>query len=264
MPGTASSTRSFTWLFAVLAVCSSLVNADDPINGRVSPVLEIEVIDPGVDARGNPAVVLHDVDGGTVVDIPPTVLVHRYYYTGDRSFRGPNLPGGPSIVVANHPRTGERVYVPVQMLPGSPIVHYTHCGIEFDYGETGINVVFPILGAPRTKIRKGRKITTRVADALQWEEFQNFRENKVRGRVSPMKRVGLLAEGALLSAEEIVRPITQPAKQIVRLIPGVVALTDPQTEVVNAEKVYAHNAETRRKLREHRTRLDDLDQRTLR
>lgn len=247
------------WLIA-----SRQASADDLRNGRVSPVLEIEVIDPGVDAQGNPAVVLHDVEDGTIVDIPPTVLVHRYYYTGDRRFRGPNLPGGPSIVVANHPRTGERVYVPVQLLPGSPMVHYTHCEIEFDYGETGISVVFPMIGQPRTKIRSGRKLTSRVADALQWEELQKKRENKVRGRISPAKRVAIFAEGALLTAEEWTRPITQPAKQIVRLIPGVVALTDPETEVENARRVYAHNAETERKLLQFRTQLDDIDQATVR
>ena len=99
---------------------SELVHAQAR-SAHVPPVLEIEVIDPGVDARGNPAVQLHNVGSGTVVDIPPTILVHKYYYTGDRSFQGPSLPGGPSIVVAAHPRTGDRTYVPVQLLPGAPL-----------------------------------------------------------------------------------------------------------------------------------------------
>src|SRR5437016_1193792 len=69
----------------------------------VPPTLEIEVLDPNVDPRGNPAVVTkpscvrtcHGPEGRLTVDIPEVVLVHRYYYTGDRTFQGPFLPGGP-------------------------------------------------------------------------------------------------------------------------------------------------------------------------
>src|SRR5262245_125102 len=81
----------------------------------VPPDLEIEVLDPNVDPRGNPTVVTRPAaiptgmgaSGRVIVDIPPTVLVHRYYYTGDRSFQYKMLPGGPCIVVASHPKTGE-------------------------------------------------------------------------------------------------------------------------------------------------------------
>src|SRR5258707_834397 len=66
----------------------------------VPPGLEIEVLDPNVDPRGNPAVVTRPGPMGAIlVDIPPTVLVHRYYYTGDRSFQARLLPGGPCVVV---------------------------------------------------------------------------------------------------------------------------------------------------------------------
>src|SRR5437870_1587189 len=73
----------------------------------VPPALEIEILDPNVDPRGNPAVLTRPAtvltctgpEGRVVVDIPPTVLVHRYYYTGDRSFQARLLPGGPCIVV---------------------------------------------------------------------------------------------------------------------------------------------------------------------
>jgi hypothetical protein len=122
----------------------------------VPPTLEIAVLDPNADPLGNPAIELYPSQryGGRLeVDIPPVVLVHRYYYTGDRSFQGPMLPGGPSIVVCNHPRNGGRCYIPVQMLPGAPTVHYTSCGIEYDYGRNGIKVAFGLLGRPRITYR---------------------------------------------------------------------------------------------------------------
>ena len=45
---------------------------------RVIPSLEIEILDPNVDARGNPGVIVgQDASGQTQVDIAPTIMVHR-------------------------------------------------------------------------------------------------------------------------------------------------------------------------------------------
>ena len=97
---------------------------------------EIEVISPNVDPLDRPAAVIKDWSNGLkTVDIPPTVLVHKYYYTGDRSFQAQLLPGGPSIVVVNHPKTGERCYIEMQMLPGAPRVTYTSHSIERFWNE---------------------------------------------------------------------------------------------------------------------------------
>ncbi len=136
----------------------------------VPPTLEIEVLDPNVDPRGNPAVLTRPTEVWThrgpqerlAVDIPPTVLVHRYYYTGDRSFQAPLLPGGPSVVVVNHPRTGERLYLPVQMLPGAPRVTYTDSCIEYDYGTQGITIKFAWICGPKVVYRNGVPVTTQV------------------------------------------------------------------------------------------------------
>ena len=81
----------------VLALTATTARGEKPF-APVQPALEIEVLDPGVDPNGNPAVRLRDDGFGQMnVDIPPVVLVHRYYYSGDRSFQGPMLPGGPSM-----------------------------------------------------------------------------------------------------------------------------------------------------------------------
>lgn len=136
----------------------------------VPPHLEIEILDPNVDPRGNPAVKLQSRIACTrtgpeerfVVDIPEVVLVHRYYYTGDRTFQGPFLPGGPSIVVLNHPKTAERLYIPVQMLPGAPRVTYRSHSIEYDYGTQRVCIVFGLLGKPTVSHQHGVPFTTRL------------------------------------------------------------------------------------------------------
>jgi len=72
-----------------------------PASAPVPPTQEIELLDPGQSTTGIPAVqTVAGLDGMNKVEIPPTVLVHRYYPSGDRSFQGPMLPGGPMIIAA--------------------------------------------------------------------------------------------------------------------------------------------------------------------
>jgi hypothetical protein len=149
-----------TWL-AVMTLLGTAARAAQPT--PVPPTLEIEVLDPNADPLGNPAVIVRDDGyGQSIVDIPPVVLVHRYYYTGDRSFQGPMLPGGPSIVVVNDPRDGQRCYIPVQMLPGAPRVHYSGRKIEYDYGRNGISISFGLWGKPKV-VYRNHVPTTRQA-----------------------------------------------------------------------------------------------------
>lgn len=121
---------------------------------------EITILDPRVSADGKPTpMVVTGSDGHPHVDIPPTVLVHNYYYTGDRDFRGPRLLGGPCIVVVSHPHTGERLYLDVQMLPGSPRVIYRKSHIDYEFGNGRIRIHFSpkLLGCDKAKVsyRKG-------------------------------------------------------------------------------------------------------------
>lgn len=149
-------------------LCSwTVVRADRPRHAPpVPPSQEIEILDPNADPLGIPAVQLNKArceEGVQTVDIPPVVLVHRFYYTGDRNFQGPMLPGGPSVVVANHPRSGERCYINVQLLPGAPRVRYTSSSIEYDYGRELISVDFPWLGSPKVRFRNGPAMGSQIA-----------------------------------------------------------------------------------------------------
>jgi len=134
---------------------------------HVAPADEIVILDPRVDSEGKPAVVLQPGGGEpSTIDIPPVVIVHRYYYTGDRSFQGPRFPGGPSILVVSHPVSGERLYVEAQMLPGAPRITYRRDYIDYDFGKRSIRlsfghgVRFGHVSAPKIVYHRGRSLRT--------------------------------------------------------------------------------------------------------
>jgi len=153
-------------------VCGSACRAGDDDFSPVSPLDEVKVIDPRVDPEGKPrAVIQHHGNGNPYVDIPPTIIVHKYYYTGDREFQGPLIPGGPSIVVVNHPVSGERLYLEAQMLPGAPRITYRRHYIDFDFGEQAIRIRFGHLahlghaGTPTVSYREGESLAKEIAEA---------------------------------------------------------------------------------------------------
>ncbi len=156
-PGPTSGLRARVVVaVAAAALLAAQRPAEGAITASVPPTQEIEIIDPNADPAGIPAVNLepHACCGDRLaVDIPPAILVHRYYYTGDRSFQAQMLPGGPVIVVASHPIINERCYIPVQMLPGAPVVRYTGKSIEYDFGQHGISIVFGRHGPPTVTYR---------------------------------------------------------------------------------------------------------------
>jgi len=113
------------------------------VEPRVPGLNQLVVIPPGTHERGLPAVRTESVgDGYLAIDIPPTLHVHRYYYSGDQEFQGPILQGGPTIVVANHPKTGERMYVNVTLPPGAPVVSYNKKAITYVYSQSRVVVEF--------------------------------------------------------------------------------------------------------------------------
>lgn len=201
------------------------------LTAAVSPTLEIEVLDPNRDPSGNPAIsIASRPDGLLDVNIAPSIIVHRYYYTGDRSFRGPVLPGGPSIVVANHPRTGERCYVEVQMLPGSPHVHYTADRIEYDFGNRAILLDFPRTGAPKLSVRNGRPLTEKISGVLQLERVKAVAAKTGTMAKAVAKKTHLAIKGAGEAFGGMTRPITLPMQNLAMMIPGAAAMTDPALE----------------------------------
>ncbi len=188
---------------------------------RVIPSLEIEILDPNVDPRGNPGVIVgQDAWGQTQVDIAPTIMVHRYYYTGDRTFRGPDLPGGPSIIVAFHPKNGQKVYLPVQMLPGSPLVTYTAQSIEYDFGDRAVLVSFPRFGNPTVVYRNGRSFTDRLGNLVHWDKVKGVLSG--HRELDQASRMQDVSEGT----KSLAKPLVLPFQNMARYVPGVTPLMD--------------------------------------
>jgi hypothetical protein len=144
---------SVTALFAPAAVYAG----DHAKRLTVPPAQEIEILDPHVDPGGKPKVLTVATPNGLKIDIPQVVLVHHFYYTGDRKFQGPMLPGGPTIVVATHPYTNERCYIPVQMPPGAPYVSYRASHIEYNFGQQAIVVNFTCCGGTSVTVKHGHR-----------------------------------------------------------------------------------------------------------
>lgn len=172
--------------WAVLAVLAAAGGAAasglKPASAPVPATQEIEVLDPGLAPTAKPPVVLLPCpDGRQRVDLPPAVLVHRYYYTGDRTFQAQMLPGGPVIVVVSHPKTLERVHVPLTLPPGAPKVTYTAHTVRYDYGPQSVTLRFGLCGQPsviysqcsqageavKGAVANGRDLFGRLADGTK-------------------------------------------------------------------------------------------------
>ncbi len=227
-------------LFAIIASSGNVIVLSGEPFTNVPPALEIEILDPRADPLGNPAVELKPQGDTMQVEIPPVILVHRYYYSGDRSFQAQMLPGGPTIVVANHPKTGERCYIPVQMTPGAPRVTYTAKKIEYDFGRRGITIAFGLFGKPTVKYRNSEKLSRQVAKVLHSDSLVEHSKNAVTRAKSFAKRTSLVTTGALVQAKEMTRVVTLPAQHIVQVLPFGKALFSGDLEKSLTQKAMEH------------------------
>lgn len=207
------------------------------ITARVPAAMEIQILDPGRSPDGSPQVQLSENPGfATQVEIPPSIIVHRYYYTGDRTFRGPVFPGGPSIIVVNHPRTGERCYIEAAMLPGSPEIHYSQNRIEYDFGNRAVILTFPRWGGPALSVRNGRPITEKISHALHLEKVRSAASGVQTAVKTVAAKTHTAVKGTGQLMGNVARPITLPMQNIARMMPGAAALTDPNLSAKVAQE----------------------------
>jgi hypothetical protein len=254
-----NATRLLPLVMTSVVVCGLIDNAlaakRQPAN--VPPTLEIEVLDPNADSQGRPAVELHrDKCGDLIVDIPPVILVHRYFYTGDRSFQAQLLPGGPSIVVANHPRTGERCYIPVQMLPGAPRVTYTKSCIQYDFGQNGITVQFPWWGKPSVKYRSGVPLQRRIGNLVHAEHWREGAERCAEHTAAAVDHTKTVACGAAAELGDCAKVVLLPVANVIRGLPvgAVITSTDWEERLTIRAAEHERDHEIRRAEKEARRR----------
>jgi hypothetical protein len=265
--------RSAARILAVVVLTSVAIAGEHHHGGFtqpvVSPVDEITILDPGTDPEGKPSPLLYTGPGNQQqVDIPPTVIVHNYYYSGDRDFRGPVFTGGPSILVVNHPLSGERLYLPVQMLPGSPRITYRKQHIDYDFGEDRIRVRFlhPLKvcdrDTPTVSYLRGREFRETTMESAQAAGGHVRQWVDRTGIPHATHHVAAGAVGALDTSADRFRDVGRiavgPAVRIAEATPaGRLLIASPEERAARVRDEAVQRAE-------RVNRLDDLTIRTLR
>lgn len=227
-----------------------------PAAAPVPPTQEIEVLDPNVDPAGKPTVVRTgfqqpadspfdpDVPPALqppqALDVPPTVLVHKFYYTGDRTFQGPLLPGGPMIVSVNHPKTLERVYVPVTLPPGAPRVTYAGDSIRYDYGPQSVTLAFGHCGNPRVRYSQSANATEAArkkteearAGASSWVQRTGVPQGLQRFKAGAKSAAGAVADGI----HDAGKFVADTASNLFQFVPGAQALKSTPEDAAAREQ----------------------------
>ena len=235
------------------AICVSL-QAQEP---RVPGLLELVVYRPGIHDRGLPKAILEDIkrhktgdveDGaeaeeeivGQEIIIPPTVHVHRYYYSGDKEYQGPIVNGGPTLVVAKHPETGQQMYVEVVLPTGAPLIAYNKNSITYVYTAQRVSVNFKHSRRnPNRAIVEyhgGRGVKRRVHEHLS-NHLQKTRQHlqpsptveSIKSACS--KSHSALKDGAA-TTRNAVKTVCGGLKSVVSVFPGVTPLLNPSDDAV--------------------------------
>lgn len=188
---------------------------------------ELVIYDPGLHERGLPAITFEPTADGLNVDIAPIVHVHRYYYSGNKEYQGPLIDGGPTIVVANHPKTGERLYIDVMLPAGAPIIEYDASTITYAFPDRRVVLHFSCC--------QTEKVTVKYLSGKGWvRKFHDFKQEKreeCRTAVRQSALVGATKEvcedvskvavGAVGVAGTAATSVVETGTKIVRAFPGV-------------------------------------------
>lgn len=236
-----------------------------PAAAPVPPGQEIEVLDPNVDPTGKPLAkvtsfappafdaqypVLPAALPQQQVDVPPAVLVHKFYYTGDRTFQAQFLPGGPLIVSVNHPKTLERVYVPVTLPPGAPRVTYSDDTVRYDYGPQSVSLVFGHCGNPRVRYSQSTnasenartRISATKAQTRSFVQRTGIPQGMQRFRDTSKETFGTVAD----RISDVGTFVADGFRAAIQFIPGSQLLTpDPEGRAVREQERLQRAADNR-------------------
>lgn len=216
---------------AVCLLCVSAVWAELPVAPGLN---DLVVYEPGVHERGLPAVQFRSpqLGRGLCVDIPPAVHIHRYYFSGEREIQGPIIQGGPTVVVANHPKTGERMYIDVMLPAGAPRIAYRKGSITYVFPEQRVVVDFSHFPFSSQRVivkyHSGRGVGGTL-DAWRHHVVDHTKQHIAQSSAfGSLKQVSADTGQLFVGAGEALGSLTSGAmdgaKSAVDLIPGVVPL----------------------------------------
>lgn len=217
------SRRGLLAVWLGLAVTSQLP-ATEP---RVAGLDDLVIFHPNDHERGLPKVEFKQTEEGLKVDIAPTVHVHRYYYSGDREYQGPILQGGPTVIVANHPKSNERLYINVMLPSGTPVIAYDKDSITYIYPNYRVKVCFlPFFknkftvkylqgeGIARKVHEAGAHVSSEVKECVHNSKLANNLGTAARGTGQVMvSTVGVAASAANAGIQTV--------GKVVSVVPGV-------------------------------------------
>ncbi|MEY2724539.1 MAG: hypothetical protein RLZZ458_406 [Planctomycetota bacterium] len=187
---------------------------------------ELLVIEPQGQESGQPTAVIKDGK----VEIPPTLHVHPYYYSGDKEYQAQILNGGPTIIVANHPKSGEKLYIDAVLPAGAPIVAYSAHSITYVYTDRRVCIEFHLLHHDRAIVKyiSGRGLVRETHEQLD-EVADSIDEHRKKSRL--MTELGELKTEAKDIAKGSVGVITgagavavERVRAVTRVLPGAAAL----------------------------------------
>ncbi len=182
-----------------LAACCAVAGAISSVSGNLPAFSaeprtpfqnELVVYDAGTHERGLAEIELRPTDLGTEVevDVSRALHVHRTYYTGDKEFQFNLIQGGPTTVVVNHPRTGEKLYVEVDLPAGIPIIAYNQHSIAYVFPDRRVIIHFP---------RFSRKACVSVVNVKGHGAIRTMWE---RHRATTARRQAAMANNPLVGA----------------------------------------------------------------
>jgi hypothetical protein len=193
---------------------------------------DLVILDPGTHERGLPAVQFQDLSGRGKVEVPPIVHVHRYYYSGDKIFQGPIIQGGPTIVVASHPKNGTQMNVDVVLPPGAPRIAYTGNSITYVYQDQRVEIQFqhfpfdPCVAV--VKHHQGKGLRHRIDETRQRsrEHVKEILANSplVQSSTELAIEGGQVLKGAATSVGQLSSRGADTLISVTNLIPGVTYL----------------------------------------
>ena len=218
--------RRFLGASLVLTAASlvSLAWATEPREGGLN---ELVIYKPGTHAEGLPAVEFVPRGPGLAVEVPPAVHVHRFYYSGNKEFQGPFVSGGPTMIVANHPKTGEKVSIETNLPAGFPELAYTRDSITYIYPERRVVIEYsnhhpnkvavrfePGRGAGRKLHERSKTLVTRYRDHREKSELTKIVRDTRKGAKE-------LAKGASKSVETVAAKAVQTSTSFFSGLPGI-------------------------------------------
>jgi hypothetical protein len=156
--------------------------------------------------------------------------VHRYYYSGDKEFQGPLLQGGPTVVVASHPVSGERMYIEATLPSGAPIIAHNKARITYIYPDRCVSIHFHRRDNCQAAVKyHGSRGIWRQTVECSHETGEKLKECMVNSpTVQSCKDASCAAGTALLGVKQAIDTsvacLIDRVKTLPAMVPGVTAL----------------------------------------